>query len=593
MKKFGIFFLLIALAFSACRKDVDVVTTEETPYVPEILKKWEQKIVNVNGSLTGFVANELGEPVAGAAVKLGNLSTTTDDFGHFFFKNVQLNAKGTLVRVEKDGFFPGSRRFLAVEGAENRVKIELMEKLFNQSFQSQDGGIVNLNGGGTITFSPNSIQKEDGTPYNGLVKVAAKWLDPSDIRTLDRMPGSLQGVNLLSEEVVLKTFGMVVAELESEDGQPLNILKGETATIKTPVPASLLAGAPAEIPLWSYNETYGMWAEEGVSKLQNGSYVAEVTHFSYWNHDFKDPLISFTVKLEDENGAPLFNYKVVIRQEGTFLYGHGYTNNLGIVSGLIPANYDLTLEIFNICEEVAYSQPIGPFPNSVDLGTITLQTANMNGITVTGELVDCDGNTVQNGLAIIQFNGQSIYRYINGAPFEVQFLSCGNTSNVTITGYDLDAAVQSDPILLPSSGNLDAGEISVCDVQLQEYLSLTVDGVTQLYVPMQKAFPDTVGTGTTISFYNWSQPSQSFAIDFKGQSTGDYSGAGNIINFFTDNVNNWSFFFGENFQNFTVTEYGNTGEVIKGTFSGPLLNNGVQPPQTVNASGHFSVIKGF
>lgn len=591
MKKFGILFLLIALAFSACRKDVDVVTTEETPYVPEILKKWEQKIVNVNGSVTGFVSNELGGPVAGADVKLGNLTTTTDEFGHFFFKNVQLNARGTLVRVEKDGYFPGSRRFMAVEAAENRVKIELMEKEFIKTFQSQDGGTMNLNGGGTITFSPNSIQKEDGTPYNGLVKVAAKWLDPSDIRTLDRMPGNLQGVNLLSEEVVMKTFGMIVAELESEDGAKLNILKGETATIKTPVPASLLANAPAEIPLWSYNETYGMWAEEGVSKLQNGFYVAEVTHFSYWNHDFQDPLITFTATIVDENGTPLENYKVVIRQEGTYLYGYGHTCDRGIISGLIPQNYNLTLEIFGVCDELLYSQAIGPFASDVDMGTITIPASNLNATTLTGELVDCNGDPIQNGVVAFRFSGQTVYEYTDGEPFEVLFSTCTASSDIEIIGYDMDAALQSDPIIQAVGGTVDLGDISVCDVQLQEYLSLTVDGVTQLYVPMYEATTDTTGAGTSIQFNNLQE--QFFDIVFNGQTTGDYSGTGNHINYFGDYVNVWYFNFGETFDNFIITEYGNTGEAIKGTFSGSLLNTGVQPAQTVNVSGHFSVIRGF
>ncbi len=583
---------MIALAFSACRKDVDQVTTEETPYVPEILKKWEQKIVNVNGSLTGFVSNELGYPVAGADVKLGSLTTTTDDYGHFFFKNIQLNARGTLVQVEKEGYFPGSRRFMAVEDAENRVKIELMEKVFSESFESQDGGIVDLNGGGSITFSPNSIQKADGTPYTGLVKVAAKWLDPSDIRTLDRMPGNLQGVNGLSEEVVMATYGMIVAELESEDGQKLNILKGETATIKTPVPASLLASAPAEIPLWSYNETYGMWAEEGVSKLQNGFYVAEVTHFSYWNHDFKDPLIEFTATIVDENGTPLENYKVVIRQTGSSLYGYGHTCDRGIISGLIPQNYNLIMEIFGVCGELLYSQAIGPFQDNVDMGIITIPSSVLNATTLTGVLVDCDGDPIQNGLVVFNFDGQTVYEYTNGEPFEVLFSTCNNTNDIEIVGIDLDAALQSDPIVQIAGGTIDLGDISVCDVQLQNYLSLTVDGVTQLYVPLYEASPDTVGTGTSIQFYS-GQQEQFFDIVFNGQTIGDYSGTGNQINYFGDYVNNWSFFYGSNFLNFTVTEYGNTGEAIKGTFSGPLSNSAIQPPQTVNVSGHFSVIRGF
>ena len=121
-----------------------------------------------------------------------------------------------------------------------------------------------MNGGGTIVFAPNTIQKSDGTPYTGTVKVAAKWLDPSDPSTMAKMPGNLFGVNSRSEEVVLGTYGMIAVELESEAGESLNILSGNTAKVTTPVRTSMLNNAPNEIPLWSYNEEYGVWVEEGV-----------------------------------------------------------------------------------------------------------------------------------------------------------------------------------------------------------------------------------------------------------------------------------------------------------------------------------------
>ena len=127
----------MALAFLGCRKNIDEVTVTETPYVPPVLEQWEQEIVNVKGSVTGFVVDETGEPVKAANVKLGNLTTTTDDYGHFFFKNTNLNRKGTLVQVEKQGYFPGSRRFLAQQDAENRVKIQLIPKSFDFSFEQK------------------------------------------------------------------------------------------------------------------------------------------------------------------------------------------------------------------------------------------------------------------------------------------------------------------------------------------------------------------------------------------------------------------------------------------------------------------------
>jgi hypothetical protein len=591
MKKSGILCLLIALAFAACRKDIDEVSVTETPYVPEILKQWQPIVKPVNGSLTGFVTDEADEPVAGASVKLGNLSTTTDEYGHFFFKNVQLNARGTLVRVERAGFFPGSRRFMAVENAENRVKIQLNKRLFAYSFQADTGTAISLNGGAKIIFHPNSIQNADGSPYSGTVRVAAKWLDPTDLRTMDQMPGNLQGVSLEGQEVVMRTYGMLVAELQSDSGEKLNILKGKTATIKTPVPASILGSAPAEIPLWSYNETYGMWAEEGVSKLENGFYVAEVTHFSYWNHDFKDPLVEFTATFVDENGTPLENYKVVIRQPGTSLYGTGHTCDLGIISGLIPADYDLLLEVIGICNEVLYSTPIGPYPlpGPVDLGEIVVPPSVLNSTTITGTLVDCNGDPVANGLVTFDFDGYTVYEYVSGSAFEVMFSSCLNSTNVTVVGIDFDNLVQSDPVVSPANGTFDLGNIEACDVQLQNYIEVTIDGVTNIYTPV--SVTDSLGTGFEIHFYNPSNQGSVF-LEVYGQGVGDYSGTGHNILYWFDPVNNW-IFEGQQFDNFEITAFGNTGEPIIGTFSGSLTNYGVQPTASVTVSGDFNIIREF
>ncbi len=591
MKKLGILSLLIALAFTACRKDIDEVSVTETPYVPEILKQWQPIVKPVDGSLTGFVIDEAGEPVEGASVRLGNLNTTTDAYGHFFFKNVELNARGTLVRIEKPGFFPGSRRFMATENAENRVKIQLNKRLFAHSFEAGSGGIVNANGGATITFPPNSIQKADGTPYNGIVRVAAKWLDPTDLRTMDQMPGNLHGVSLEGEEVVMRTYGMLVAELQSDSGEKLNILKGETATIKTPVPASILGSAPAEIPLWSYNESFGMWAEEGVSKLENGFYVAEVTHFSYWNHDFKDPLVEFTATFVDENGTPLENYKVVIRQPGTSLYGTGQTCDLGIISGLIPADYDLLLEVIGICGEVLYSTPIGPYPlpGPVDLGEIVVPPSVLNSTTITGTLVDCNGDPVANGLVTFDFDGYTVYEYVSGNTFEVMFTSCANTSDVTVVGIDFDNLVQSDPVVSPANGTFDVGNIEACDVQLQNFIEVTVNGVTAIYTPA--VVTDSLSIGFEISYYNPSNQGSVF-LEIFGQAVGDYSGTGHNILYWFDPANNW-IFEGQQFDNFEITEFGNTGEPIIGNFSGILTNYGVQPPADVTITGSFNIIRSF
>lgn len=585
MKNIGFLLLFAMLLFSACRKNIEKIIVEETQYVPEILEKWEQDVQNVKGDLTGFVADEFGTPVIAATVKMGNLMTTTDTYGHFFFKNVQMNAKGSFVRVEKSGYFPGSRRFFAIKDVENRVKIELMAKSFSESFEAQNGGTVNIAGGSSIVFAPNSIQMDDGTAYSGIVKVAAKWLDPTDPHTLDRMPGNLQGVDRLSEEVVMTTFGMIVAELQSEAGEKLNILKGKTATIKMPVPVTLLANAPAEIPLWSYHESYGMWAEEGLAKLENGFYVGDVSHFSYWNCDIPGNFIKFTANFINVDGASLVNFKVGINVVGTSQTGYGYTDADGTTGGAIPKNENLELQVYNACNEIIYSIPIGPFSSDVDLGQITIPNSSLNSTTIIGQLVDCNANPIPHGLVKFSFSGQTIYKYTDGTPFTVVFSTCVGTTNIEIIGVDLDELKQSDPLQSSVNGTFNIGNVEICNVQLQDYVKVTVNGVSKTYIDAMLYIPQSLD-----SIYILSQDSSNAYMHFVIAATtaGTYGNSANGFSLF-DSSHLWGFNV-QSFDNVTISEYGGPNQPIKGFFSGTMQNTYTQPAQTVTVTGEFSVL---
>jgi hypothetical protein len=587
-----IFWLLLftLIVFSACRKDINEVTTTVAPYIPPLLEKWEQPVVPVSGSLTGFVVDENGEPMSDADVILDGRSTKTDRFGHFFFKEANLNARGSLVQVNKAGYFPGSRRFFAAAGIENRVKIQLIPLQFDQSFSTAVGGNIMMNGNAYVTFQPNSIARADGEPYEGEVRVAAYWLDPDDERITDQMPGNLQGVDNQSQEVVLQTAGMMAVELQDEIGQPLNLLEGYTATIAMPVPEYLTGNAPSEIPNWSYNEPYGMWVEEGVSRLDNGYYIGEVSHFSYWNHDFKDPLVEFSAVFQNENGEPLENIKVVIREPGDGLYGFGLTGSDGSVAGLIPQNYDLLLEVKGFCGEVVYSESIGPFTNNADLGTITATTNDVSTPNITGSLVNCEGEPIVNGLVFYQSEGQSKYEYFENGSFSFNILTCTPISSATITGFDLDTELVSIPIGVTVSDNInEVGTIIVCsDTILTNIIRLEVDGNSAIYLNCRITYNEEFGGTVAVSPLD-SSGGRAVHITVGGQDVGSYGGdTGNLLRI-NDSMRGWNITGAT--SSFLISQYGDIGENIIASFSGQLVNEGVDPPETVEIIGDFNIIR--
>ena len=595
MKKTGFLAIMLLLIFSACRKNVDEVVNTTTTLTPPILEEWDPGETLIEGDVIGFVVDESQAPVANAIVRLGNLNTRTDDYGHFFFENITMNQEGTLVRIEKAGFFNGSRRFFPLAGSENRVQIELLDKTFSQSFEASAGETITMNGGASVDFVANSIVDANGDSYNGTVNVASQWLDPSSLSTFNQMPGNLQGVDQTATEVALSTFGMIAVELEGSNGQSLNIADGQTATVSMPVPASLQGIAPATIPLWSYNEEYGIWVEESEATLTNGVYVGEVSHFSFWNCDAPFPLVQLDMRLIDEEGFPVANHQVSLTPP-TGWSGYGYSGQDGTVSGKVPFEKELVMNVYNRCNEIIYTQTIGPFSTNTSLGDITLTGLGVNSTVVSGNLLDCSGGPVTNGLVIVYFGGQSRYEYVDNSSFEIRLSTCSVVTDIEVRAINLDDLEESELISSAANGQYDLGNIDVCGQQVSEYLQITVDGVTANYVNVTIfVSPDSSATGggfTSINYNGTNQDSTYGYFQFSGTDVGNYNGVENFIEIMIDQNNEWNLQSANpnqgGFDVFNVTEFGaNAGDFIVGNFSGVGTNFWTGTGVSVNISGEF------
>ncbi|MFK8105188.1 MAG: hypothetical protein AB8G15_21930 [Saprospiraceae bacterium] len=576
---FSLFFLLL---FSACRKDVNEVKVNNNTENP-IVEQFVAPVENIVGDLIGFVVDENNNPVTDAMVKLGNETVATDEYGHFFYNGKTMNSLGSIVKVEKSGYFNGSRRFFPKNDAKNRVKIQLLPKVFDQSFSSTSGGSISLNNGnGSVEFAANSIQKSDGSLYEGTVRVASKWLDPTAPATLDQMPGNLVGVNADIEQAVLGSYSMIAVELRGDNDEYLNILAGQKATISFPVAQSLLNNAPTSIPLWSYNEEYGYWVEESSATLQGGNYVGEVSHFSFWNCDVNLPTVTLGMTIVDANGDPLENVGVRLTLTGTTaLCSYGYTDENGSVAGLVPSNEEILLEVIGLCWEVVHSQTISPLNADTDLGNIVVTLNTVNATTVSGTLLNCAGTTLTNGLVIASFANQTTYQYTDTGNFSITLTTCSGVTDVEVTAIDLDDLVSSAPQIVPANTQTDLGVISACGTSVDHYIILTIDGVTQIYPnPVVNVSPD----GTYI--YLGQNPNNVFVgFGFNGDSVGNYDND-NFIEGISDPDLGWQLNNNDNFTSFEVTTFDTD---IIGTFSGQFDNVTPVGTTVVSVSGSFKV----
>ena len=540
-------------------------------------------------SISGRVLDKNNVPVNQAEVKAGNATARTDINGYFKIDNAKLSKNAAYVTVDKSGYFQGSRTFIAHEGVINYVNIRLIDKESTGSFTAAGGGTVNLTTGGSIAFQPNSVvDAGNNNAYTGTVTVSAFFIDPSQNDFLTIMPGDLRGITTGGEERGLQSFGMMAVELTGASGQKLQLASGKPATINFAIPAALLSSAPASIPLWFFDETTGLWKEEGTATKQGSTYVGTVKHFSFWNCDAPFPLVNFEATVKDQNGYPVPNATVTIKKVDNSSMAAALTDELGRVSGLIPANAALVITVTDRCKNVLFTQNIGPYSSNVNYGTITVNMQPDAHIIISGTAVNCNGNPVTNGFVNITLEGNNYRSNLANGNFTISILRCNaNPAQAQLFAEDAITGQQgSITNITVTSGTANAGQLTACGTTTDQFINYTLNGVNNsLTTPDDSFYWDySDSTGVQHNSMAGSKPGQNIYLYmfYKG---------GTVAGVFSSEMHigvggNNSDYQGSGI-NLNVTQYGNIGQFITGTFSGNVsLINGGSP---VPVAGSFKV----
>ncbi|MEO8404240.1 MAG: hypothetical protein ABI480_06585 [Chitinophagaceae bacterium] len=439
----------------------------------------------ITATLQGNVFNEIDQPAAGVNIKVGNKTAITDAQGYFRIEKATLDKNASTVQAEKNGYFKTYRTFSATSGV-NQVVIKLIRKSIAGTVNAGAGGDVTLSNGAKIALPANGIVKAAGGTYTGTVNVYAAYIDPTATDVLKTVPGSFLANDKDNKRVMLSSYGMLAVELESASGEKLQIASGNTATLISPIPTDLLAKAPSTIKLWYVDEQTGIWKEEGEATKTGNNYVGQVKHFTYWNCDVAGAVINLTTTIKTQNGLPMAYASIAILPVATdadsSYYGgcaHGYTDSLGQINGPVPANRTLLLQVLGPCNNVIYSQHIGPFSSDVSLPTITVSLTSAYLTTISGKIVDCNNSAVSNGFAVIVYDYMKRYvRTNSNGEFISTFTSCvQNVTTCNVSGVDIAAQQEGTSIdfALPTS-NTNVGTIVACGTLNIESINYTLDG---------------------------------------------------------------------------------------------------------------------
>jgi hypothetical protein len=506
--------ILALLIVVSCQK-----SNNDIPDTPNNEKEY------VNAIITGRILDENKQPVSGAVIKAGSSSTTSDLNGNFRINNVTLDKNAGFIKVEKDGFFAGSRTIMVNENVVNYISLQLIKRTVSGTVSGSSGGNITVQGGGSIVFTGNSFVNTAGnSAYTGTVSVSTFFLNPTAPNFNEIMPGTLRGINTANEETGLQSFGMMAVELTGAGGEKLQLGAGKTATLTFPIPAQLQAQAPATIPLWSFNDSTGLWKEEGIATKQGTNYVGTVSHFSFWNCDFPYGVVKFKAIIKDQNGNPFYPGHVVLQitNDAFTSYGSGNTDTTGWVGGLIPKGKTLQLKVYNKCNAVLYTNDIGPFNADADLGTITVNTPASGSVTFSGTVINCSATPVTNGYVDIYLDGMHTHAAVTNGSFNITISRCSNTpATATVTPYDVGNNQGGTAATVTVSSTVNTGQLNACGTSLSQFLNYTLNGIAQSYtVPTDSVISNKNGNTYTIGATRKSQVGDEVYLNFTASGTG-------------------------------------------------------------------------
>ncbi|MDP4219994.1 MAG: hypothetical protein Q8916_11205 [Bacteroidota bacterium] len=430
-------------------------------------------------TIYGRITDETGAPLMGVTATAGGQTATTDANGLYIIKNATVPKGRAVVIAKKAGYFNAAKAELPTSGS-TRIELAMMTDVATSSLSCVAGGTVNVAGGAAITFAGGSFTDASGAPYTGTAKISARFLDPKNPSFFDYFSGDDMALSSGNKYVSLISSGVLRVELKDPSGQTLKLDPTKPATLTYPKPID--TKAPSVMPLWYFDETLGMWKQEGTATLNGGSYTGTVTHFTEWNLDyfdstggFSDGVVTLRVVC---NSIPISGVLITIVGDDApgkyFVHPGGRTGTDGTIKFIrFPTNRPTQIDIRSDRNGGMYfiNSPINVNLNpgqTLDLGDIVLNSPCPAAIK--GSLITCDDSKTE-GLVTLTNGPNMSYVYATG-DFTLQAAA---TVPLTLDAMDANGnmATTVDIPALASGELRDIGAIKICGGATSTFIDIT------------------------------------------------------------------------------------------------------------------------
>ncbi len=444
---------MMLVIVSSCRKSID-------EYDATVIE--EPPIVLVETSFSGQIVDENGEPVSGADVFVGHNSTITNSKGRFAFNKIAVKKGEILIRAEKDDFFISSTILRNSTTARSFPRLIMLDKGEPKVYNTNSEEPLELENGVKLNFKKHSLRTASGDFFSGNANVFTKTSSPNDRDFVNALPGSLKGVNKDKQAKALAPINLLKIELETEDGQKLEI--GEEVDIEIPIPPELLANAPDTISLWVFDLDLGRWLQRDLCEKDHGVYTGTILGTGTYIPCEQYDLVNFETNIFHIDTTPASYLVLDLNARDVTFRERWYSDSDGNFKTTVPKGYILDYTITDICNTVLYESPIGEFNNDVVLAPILLDSIiDTFSFVMTGRLLDCDQNPIDTGLVEVYFQNHFRRVWTDADGYfenEISF-SCTDFPEILVMGYDQESKLRSENII-DIEEDIDFGDIIAC-----------------------------------------------------------------------------------------------------------------------------------
>ena len=376
------------------------------------------------------------------------------------------------------------------------LNITMIGRSASQVVDVDVGGTISDIKGASVTVVAGSFVDTSGIAVSGNIDVTITPVNTEDITTFPSFPGEFLGIEeMTSQQTTIATLGTVEYTF-SQGGEPLQLASGQTAQIEMPLWTSInpqngnRIEAGDTIPLWSLNESTGIWEQENSGTVAfnlnspTGLVLqATVSHFTWWNIDYPIPSAEVSVSLASTTTEGVGTVKVRTDAPGFSVSARNVLSGGDPVTGLIPANYKSCFWIEYVdlsgnhasTSEQCINSPVDGAQYSLNFAVVVTNTLTLNTpsyqstyaeseaiqITVSPQTLESSvtyavtSGTLPAGLTLTP--DRNVYADLSGAiatPGSYQFTLTGTdaggiTDDVTIMFDVLSSAA---PVLAPSQG---------------------------------------------------------------------------------------------------------------------------------------------